>query len=190
MSKTLTQAGGGSRTRSRGMMRLGRPSPRGTAHQLALSAASMLLAVALIVLGACQVATAASRTATAHTARALSVTDTAHLHYVKESSSQLIDEGAATGTLPGTVRISFNVGVTVEAAFTIYTRGGSIIGRGSGVLHKNKNQNDVYVSFGGKMAVAHGTGRYAHAHGTGGFYGVIDRNNYSITIQTTGTLSY
>jgi hypothetical protein len=123
-------------------------------------------------------------------ARALNVTDTAHLHFVKESGAQLIDEGAATGTLPGTVRVSFNVGATVAATFTIYAHGGSIVGRGSGALHKNKSQSDVYVSFGGTMAVSRGTGRYAHAHGTGGFYGVIDRKSYAVTIQTTGTLSY
>jgi hypothetical protein len=123
-------------------------------------------------------------------AHTLNVTDTAHLHYVKEVDYQLIDEGAATGTLPGTVRVSFNVGVNVEAAFTIYAHGGSITGHGSGELHKNKTKSDVYVSFGGTMTVTHGTGRYAHAHGTSGFYGVIDRKNYAFTIQTTGTLSY
>jgi hypothetical protein len=126
----------------------------------------------------------------AHAARALNVTDTAHLHYVKQAGSQLIDEGAATGTLPGTVRVSFNAGVTMAATFTIYAHGWSIVGHGSGALHKSNNKKDVDVSFGGTMTVSHGTGRYAHAHGTGGFYGVIDRTNYAVTIQTTGTLSY
>jgi hypothetical protein len=126
----------------------------------------------------------------AHAGSTLNVTDTAHLHFLRESGSQLIDEGAATGTLPGTVRVSFDVGATMTAAFTIYTHGGSLVGHGSGVLHKSKSQSDVYVSFGGSMTVSHGTGRYAHAHGQGGFYGVIDRNNYAVTIQTTGSLSY
>jgi hypothetical protein len=190
MLNTLAHMVGGSRTPSGGTMRLGRPGARDGAHQRAVSAASTILAVTLTGLGVCQAATAASRTMTAHTARQLNVTDTAHLHYVKESGSQIIDEGTAMGTLLGTVRVSFNVGVTVEAAFTIYAHGGSIIGHGSGELHTNKSKSDVYVSFGGTMAVAHGTGRYAHAHGTGGFYGVIDRSNYAVTIQTTGTLSY
>lgn len=123
-------------------------------------------------------------------ARALNVNDTAHVRYIKESHAQLVDEGAATGTLPGTVRVSFNVGATVAATFTIYTHGGSIVGHGSGTLHSSRSQSDMYVSFGGTMTVSHGTGRYAHAHGTGGFYGTIDRKNYAATIQTTGTLSY
>ncbi|MGA2455755.1 MAG: hypothetical protein ABSG93_19810 [Solirubrobacteraceae bacterium] len=88
------------------------------------------------------------------------------------------------------MRVSFNLGATVAADFTIYAHGWSIVGHGSGVLHSSKSKSDVYVSFGGTMAVSHGTGRYAHAHGQGGFYGVINRTNYAVTIQTTGTLSY
>jgi hypothetical protein len=189
MLKTLAHLVGRSRTGSWRTMRLGGPAAAG-AHQL-VSAASTIVAVTLTGLGVCQAALAASRTMTAHTARELSVTDTAHLHYLKESGSQIIDEGTATGTLPGTVRVSFNVGVTVEATFTIFdAHDWSITGHGSGVLHENKSKSDVYVSFGGTMAVARGTGRYAHAHGTGGFYGVIDRSNFAVTIQTTGTLFY
>jgi hypothetical protein len=131
-----------------------------------------------------------SRRPRARAASALDVTDTAHLRFLRESGSQLIDEGAATGTLPGTVRVSFNVGATVAATFTISTHDGAIIGHGTGTLHKNPSRSDVYVSFAGKMTVTHGTGHYTHAHGTGGFYGVIDRHDYAVTIQTTGTLSY
>jgi hypothetical protein len=126
----------------------------------------------------------------ARAARALDVNDTAHLRYVKEADAQLVDEGPATGTLPGTVRVSFDVGATVAANFTIYAQGGSIVGHGTGTLHTSKNRSDVYVSFGGTLTVSHGTGRYAHAHGTGGFYGDVDRKTYAATIQTTGTLSY
>jgi len=104
----------------------------------------------------------------------------------------LVDEGAATGQLPGTVKVEFNVGATVTASFTIYTRNGSLVGHGSGALHEShaSHHSAVYVSFGGTMTVSRGTGRYAHAHGQGGFYGVINRTTYAVTIQTTGTLSY
>jgi hypothetical protein len=157
-----------------------RPTPRSRISAVVLLAALM---TATIISGA----QADNR---ARFARALNVNDTAHLHYVRESDAQLIDEGAATGTVPGTVRVSFDVGATLTATFTIYAHGGSIIGHGSGTLHTSKNKSDVYISFGGMLTVSHGTGRYAHAHGTGGFYGTVDRKNYAATIQTTGSLSY
>jgi hypothetical protein len=126
----------------------------------------------------------------ARSARNLNVTDTAHLHFVKEAKAELIDEGTATGTVPGNVKVSFDISATVEANFTIDAHDGSIIGHGAGTLHQNAKKSDIYVSFAGTMTVSHGTGRYAKAHGTGGFYGVVDRKNYAVTIQTTGTLSY
>lgn len=127
----------------------------------------------------------------AHAARPLNVTDTAHLRYVREAGSALLDEGVASGELPGTVKVQFNVGVTVTAVFTIYARNGSLTGHSSGALHESHStSHDAYVSFGGTMTIIHGTGRYAHAHGGGGFYGVINRETYAATIQTTGTLAY
>jgi hypothetical protein len=123
----------------------------------------------------------------AHAARTLNVTDTAHTHYVREVGSMLLDEGSATGGLPGKVSVQFNVGATsVSASFTIYAHGGTISGHGSGVLHGV----GAIVSFAGTMTVTRGTGRYSHAHGHGGFYGLINRGNYAATVQTTGTLTY
>ncbi|HTU79402.1 MAG TPA: autotransporter [Solirubrobacteraceae bacterium] len=114
------------------------------------------------------------------------MTDTAHLHFVRESGSDLLEEGEATGGLPGKVQVRLNVGATVYGSFTIQTRYGSITGTGSGKLHGT----GTYASFGGSMSVSRGTGRYAHVHGHGGFYGTLDRHTYAATIQTTGTLVY
>jgi hypothetical protein len=152
-----------------------------TVTRTALLASAALLGCAA-VLSAASAATLGS----AHTASTQNITDTAHMHYIREVGSNLLDEGQATGGLPGKVSALFNVGATVSATFTIHANGGSISGRGSGTLHGA----GAYASFGGTMSVTHGTGRYAHAHGHGGFYGVLDRHNYSATIQTTGTLSY
>lgn len=122
----------------------------------------------------------------AYVTRTLNVADEAHLHYVRESGSYLLEEGEATGGLPGRVQVRFNVGATVYASFTIVTRFGSISGSGSGKLRGT----GVWASFGGTMTVTHGTGRYSHAHGRGGFYGAIDRHSYASTVQTTGALDY
>jgi len=124
--------------------------------------------------------------ADAHAARTLKATDTAHLHYVSASGSTLLEEGTATGTLPGKMRASVNVGATISGTFTFYIHGGSIKGHGEA---KPKGSG-VYESFAGSVTVKGGTGRYAHAHGHTGLYGTFDRNNYALVIQTTGTLSY
>jgi hypothetical protein len=127
--------------------------------------------------------------ATARTAHLLSVRDEGRLHMVSSSGSNLVEEGPVTGTIPGKVRVNFNIGPTVYAAFTIYVQGGgSISGKGSGSLHSTS----AYSTFGGSLSVTRGTGRYAHAHGSGGLYGAINRRSstYPMTVQTTGTLHY
>jgi hypothetical protein len=122
----------------------------------------------------------------ARAARTLNVTDTAHLRYHESAGSALIEEGTATGGLPGSVKVRFTVGPTVSASFTIFTHSGTLTGHGSGTLHSS----GTYASFGGTMSITRGTGRYLHAHGHGGFYGVLNRKTYALTVQTTGRLSY
>lgn len=144
------------------------------------------IAIAITLGGILLAARAHATNTAAKASKALVATDTADLHYVREgANSTLIDEGTATGTLRGKVKVQFSVGAAVKATFTITTRNGSITGQGAGALHSSGE----YASFGGTMTVAHGTGRYAHAHGHGGFYGVINRNTYAVTLQTTGTLT-
>ena len=124
--------------------------------------------------------------AVAATARTLNATDEAHLHLVNAYGELLIEEGAASGALPGTVRVRFNVSANITGSFTINTHNGSISGHGSATLHSTS----TYASFAGTLTVTHGTGRYTHAHGTGGLYGTVNRHSDAIVIQTTGRLSY
>lgn len=122
----------------------------------------------------------------ARAAHVLSATDTVHLHYISSSGSLLFDEGKATGTLPGSMRVHLDLGTTFTGTFTIYANGGSIEGRGSAAPHGS----GTYESFAGTLTVTGGTGRYAHAHGHGGLYGSFDRDNYALVIKTTGSLTY
>lgn len=122
----------------------------------------------------------------AHAAHVLKATDTAHLHYVSASGSVLFDEGKATGTLPGSMRVHLNLGSTFTGTFTIHTSGGSITGHGSATPHGSGR----YESFSGTLTVTGGSGRYAHARGHGGLYGTFDRETYALVIQTTGSLTY
>jgi hypothetical protein len=124
---------------------------------------------------------------TARSSHVLDVKDEGHLHSVRNSGSELTEEGPVSGTIPGRVRANFNIGATIYATFTIYAnRGGSISGRGKGALHSTS----VYSTFGGSLTVIRGTGRYAHAHGDGGLYGAINRKTYALTVQALGTLYY
>lgn len=122
----------------------------------------------------------------AHLSRGVSVNDTGRLHLLKAFGSVLLEEGSATGTLPGRAKVRLSVGSTVTASFSIRAVGGTIYGSGRATLHSSGR----YASFGGSLSVSHGSGRYVHAHGGGKLYGVIDRRTSSLTVQTIGTLSY
>jgi hypothetical protein len=126
------------------------------------------------------------RAARAHAARALRATDTATLRYIKSSGTILLEEGTATGSLPGTMRAHCDLGAILSASFTIYTHGGTIKGHGTATPHGS----GIYESFGGTLTVDGGTGRYAHARGHAGLYGTFNRRTYALVVQTTGALSY
>lgn len=145
----------------------------------------VLLAGALLASGVAGVH-AATPSPHAHAARALKATDTAHLHYVSASGSLLLEEGAASGTLPGSMRVHLDVGATLSGSFTIYTRGGTIKGHGEATPHGS----GIYESFAGSLIATGGSGRYAHAHGRASLYGTFNRSTYALTVQTTGKLSY
>jgi hypothetical protein len=141
-------------------------------------------AAALATMALCAVSLlAASATSNART---IAATDTAHLHLVSSPGSLLLEEGSASGTLPGRLRVWLDVGPTVTARFVIATRSGRIDGHGAGKLHGS----GLYASFGGWLKITGGSGRYAHAKGSGGLYGTINRRTDAMTVQTTGKLSF
>lgn len=154
--------------------------------------AAWLLAVACATVLSVATTTAAATHATkpsAVAARTLNVTDEAHLQLNRRASSGevLIEEGNATGQLPGRVKARFIFGETISVQVTIYPmRGGSISAKGQERVHYSNR----YASFGGSISVTGGTGPYRHAGGSGGFYGVVDRRSDASTVQTTGKLSF
>jgi hypothetical protein len=119
------------------------------------------------------------------TARALPAVDTGHLHYVSAAAS-LLEEGTASGTLPGEMRASVTIGPTIGGTFTFYIHGGTIEGHGSASPHGS----GVYASFSGSLTATGGTGRYTHAHGHARLYGTFNRDTYALLVQTAGTLYY
>lgn len=131
-------------------------------------------------------AQAGARARAAGATRTLKATDTAHLRYVSASGSMLYEEGHATGTLPASMRVHFSVSATMSGSFTIYARGGTIVGHGQARLHGE----GVYESFSGSLTATGGSGRFTRAHGSAKMYGTFDRDNYALVVQTVGTLYY
>jgi hypothetical protein len=134
-------------------------------------------------------ASASSRGTRAHAARVLHVRDEGRLHYVRSSGEQIIDEGHATGSFPGWVKVRFlyNGEPTVGARFTIYGSGGTVSARGTARLSSPTSPSP---SFHGTMTITGGSGRYAHIHGGGELYGVYYRRSYALTVQAIGKLPY
>ncbi len=145
-----------------------------------------VVATSLALAAAALSATAAGIRPTARAAATQNVKDEAHLHLTGTNGSLLIEEGQATGQIPGKAKASFEIESTVTSNFTIYAHNGSISGRGKGTLHSTGPNS----SFGGSLKITGGSGRYKHAHGTGGFYGVINRKTDAVTVQTSGKLTY
>jgi hypothetical protein len=125
----------------------------------------------------------------ARAAHSVSVRDEGRLKLVKASGSVLTDEGPATGTVPGRVRVRFiyNGDPSVSAQITIYGHAGTILAHGSGRL---SNPTSSSPSFKGTLAISGGSGRYASARGGGEMFGVFYRRSYAITVQTRGVLHY
>jgi hypothetical protein len=112
--------------------------------------------------------------------------DVAHLHYVSAKGALLLDEGKASGTVPGRMRVRMRIGSTFSGSFTVYAAGGTIAGHGSAIPHGS----GTYESFAGTLVASGGSGRYRHARGRAQLYGVFNRRDYSLVIQTAGTLHY
>jgi hypothetical protein len=126
---------------------------------------------------------------TASAAHVLRVHDEGHLRFISSSGAELIDEGPASGTTPGEVRVRFiyNGNPEVSARFTIRDRYGTFSGHARGRL---SDPTSFSPSFRGSLSITAGSGRYAHASGSGELFGVFDRRSYGITVQTIATLRY
>jgi hypothetical protein len=139
--------------------------------------------------GSAAQATQASAPVRAQAARSTTVKDEGKLRFIRSSGSTLTDEGPATGTIPGKVRVLFtyNGNPTVGAQITIYGHAGSIRAHGSAKLSSPTSPSP---SFKGTLTITGGSGRYAHAYGGGRLYGVFHRRSYGLVVQTEGTLRY
>jgi hypothetical protein len=124
--------------------------------------------------------------AAAHTTN---VREEGSLRFASDEATQIVDEGALSGTLPGSGRVYFtyNGSPSVTARFTIHTSGGTIDGSAKCRLN---NPNSPTPSFRGALVIVGGSGRYARARGSGELFGVFHRRGYGLVVQAIGKLSY
>ncbi|HWG07476.1 MAG TPA: DUF2600 family protein [Solirubrobacteraceae bacterium] len=177
----------------------GRPGAGGEMRSRFVGAARFRVAVGVALGAVAMIAGAAAILTTsawggsdsprAQVARVLNVRDEGRLHYVRSFDSEIIDEGQASGTFPGRVKVHFTYTgePTVGARFTIYSAAGSISARGSARL---SSLTSARPSFRGTMKITGGSGRYAQIHGGGGLYGVYYRRSYGLTVQAVAKLAY
>jgi hypothetical protein len=151
---------------------------------------ALMAAASLAVLTAHAFAAGAPRsgTHTASSSRTVVLNETGKLHLTSKHGFTLNEQGAATGTVKGTIYVHLTIASTrkVTAEVNIYPSGGSISGSASAGYHRE----GATGRFSGSMSITRGTGSYGHAHGSGlSFSGTIAKSNDAITVHVSGKVS-
>ncbi|HWY18257.1 MAG TPA: hypothetical protein VNY27_06045 [Solirubrobacteraceae bacterium] len=126
--------------------------------------------------------------ATARAARTISLNESGRLHLTSHHGFHLNEQGAASGTIRGSIYIHLNVSSTnrVSAEVNIYPSNGSLTGYGTAGYHPNGG----VATFSGSLSISRGTGAYARAHASHlRFSGTIQRSNDATTVRLSGPLS-
>ncbi len=122
-------------------------------------------------------------------ARAISLSETAHLHLTSEDGFTLNETGSTSGTIGGAMYIHLHVsnnrgGVTAEV--NIYPRDGSLTGYGSA----SYRVEGAEAVFSGTLSIKRGTGTYANARASQlRFTGSIQRRSDAVAVRLSGPLS-
>jgi hypothetical protein len=127
-------------------------------------------------------------TATAWTARTISLNERGNLHLTSKHGFTLNEQGPASGTVAGTIYVRLQIVSTsrVTAAVSISPRGGSISGGATASYHRGS----ATASFSGTLSITRGTGSYSDARGSGlSFSGTIQRSNDAIAVRVSGRVS-
>lgn len=157
----------------------------GSSRHFRLAIAGSAAAIACV----CALTVGVASGARAHAARTISLNESGRLHLTSHHGFHLNEQGAATGTIRGTIYIHLNVSSTnrVTAEVSIHPSNGSLTGSGSA----NYRANGGLASFSGTLAITRGTGSYSRAHASSlRFSGTIQRSNDATTVRLSGPLSY
>ena len=166
--------------------RVGRTARDGRTTAIGRAAAIGGTAAVLALTGAVRATASDSATPVALDARAISLNESAKLHLTSRHGFTLNEQGAASGSVAGTMYVHLTIVSTsrVLAEVNFYPRGGSISGRASASYRRGSST----ASFAGTISITQGTGSYAHARGSGlSFSGTIRRSDEAIAVQVHGT---
>jgi hypothetical protein len=126
--------------------------------------------------------------ATALAARTISLNESGNLHLTSHHGFHLNEQGAASGTIRGSIYIHLDVSSTnhVTAEVSIYPSNGSLTGSGTADYRSDGGQ----ATFSGTLSITRGTGSYSGAHASNlRFSGTIQRSNDATTVHLSGPLS-
>jgi hypothetical protein len=118
----------------------------------------------------------------------LTLKETGRLHLTSKQGFTLNEQGAASGSITGTIYVHLRIVSTsrVTAEVNIYPRGSSITGKGSASYQRGTSTG----TFTGSIAIVGGSGRYAGARGAHlRFSGTIRRSNDAITVHVSGKVT-
>lgn len=163
-----------------------RGSPRRRSARFLVSAASV---GSLAAAGVLAIGTTGAAGAKAHSARTMSIKESASLRLDNHKGAVLKEHGTAKGTLGGPLYLQLRVNSTrsVTASVQVYPSGGGL----SATASANYKVSGAYARFSGRLNITKGSGRYAKASGKNlSFSGTIKRTNDAITVYVSGRLSY
>jgi hypothetical protein len=147
------------------------------------------LVLALVLAGLPAQALGNAGGAAAKDARAVSLSETAHM----ETSSKEIpgSEVSEAGHATGTYNVPVTAGVTIHAkhiaaVVNIFLKGGTI----TASANADFTESGASGTFHGTLKITHGTGTYRHASGQLAFNGGFNRVTLKMWVVTSGSASY
>ncbi len=129
-----------------------------------------------------------SSTSAARAARTVYLREYGNLRFTGEGSETLYERGAGTGTFRGTIVADLRLHAkSVDATFTIYSKGGSVTGQAHAAFVIQGSTG----YYGGTLKITKATGAYRHAKGENvGVSGTINRQTFALTVKANGWISY
>jgi hypothetical protein len=127
----------------------------------------------------------------ARAARTLPIHETMTLRLIGSPQGHVLNErGTVSGTYRGSVeaRLVAITNTQWDATFTVYTSGGSLKAKSTSRFRPEKEEEEIGY-FVGTASITGGTGTWAHTSGHLTFNGSVDRQNFHVSADMTGTLN-